>query len=385
MIELASSFYPATTEDEIKARDEYTRLYDQYSVETDAEKQEVMALGGLRIIGTERHESRRIDNQLRGRSGRQGDPGSSVFYISADDDLSRVFGSDRLKRMAQAFKVENDMHINWRMFSRNVETAQKKVEGFNYSSRKNVIEFDNVLNRQRAEVYGEREKILNGEDIHAKILDMITELAAETVEDIEYDDPETADTAEINKKLEEFLLEPGSNYITNEMLLRYSEQELADKVAKKAVEKYEDRYATNTKNGFNIAQLERDVFLRNLDKRWIDHIDDMDNLKMGIGLRGYANHDPVVAYQEEGSDMFDEMISSVRREVAKFLLALPIITIERQNLVKVKLPTKPNENLQTSANGKPQKPKTITKQPTVGRNDPCPCGSGKKYKNCCGR
>ena len=385
MIELASSFFPVKTDEEIEARKVYNEYLQEFSKETEKEKQEVIALGGLRIVGTERHESRRIDNQLRGRSGRQGDPGSSVFYISADDDLSRVFGSDRLKKLAEVFKLDDDMSINWKMFTRNVENAQKKVEGFNYSARKNIIEFDNVLNQQRAEVYAEREKVLNGEDIHENILAMIRDLAAETVGDFDYEDAEQVDIEDFNKALEQFLLDPGTNFITLEVLNRYSHRELVDLVAERAVSKYEARYAENTQNGFNIAQLERDVFLRNLDRRWVEHIDDMDNLKMGIGLRGYGNKNPVIVYQAEGGDMFEEMIMGVRKEVAKFMLALPILTVDRQRRIIVQGPAKPNTNLQTHTNGKPAKPKTVVNKQTVGRNDPCPCGSGKKYKNCCGK
>ena len=386
IIELASSFFPTKTKEEEDARAEYNKLLAEFTKETDKEKEEVVALGGLRIVGTERHESRRIDNQLRGRSGRQGDPGSSVFYISADDDLSRVFGSDRLKRMAEFFKLDEDMSINWKMFSRNVENAQKRVEGFNYSARKNIIEYDNVLNQQRAEVYAEREKVLEGEDIHANVLDMIRDLAEETVGEFDYEDAEEVNIEEFNKALEQFLLDPGTNYITFDVLNRYSHRELCDQIAERAVNKYETRYAENVKNGFVISQLERDVFLRNLDRRWIEHIDDMDNLKMGIGLRGYANRNPVIVYQEEGSEMFEEMILHVRREVAKFMLALPVLTVERRQNIRIPGTAQPNSNLQTHTNGKPAKPKTIVnKTQTVGRNDPCPCGSGKKYKNCCGK
>ncbi len=385
IIEFASSHLAVNTPEEIEARQKYQEYYKKYEAQTDEERQEVIALGGLKIIGTERHESRRIDNQLRGRSGRQGDPGSSVFYISADDDLSRVFGSDRIKRMAQMFKMDENMSINWRMFSRNVEMAQKKVEGFNYSARKNVIEYDNVLNNQRGEVYSQREKILAGENIHDKVLEMIGELAQEVADEYDEDDSAKVNIDEFNAKLEEFLLDKGTNYISLDVLNRYSHSELVEQIAERAKAKYETKYAANTANGFNIDQLERDVFLRNLDRRWIEHIDDMDNLKMGIGLRGYGNKNPVIVYQEEGSDMFDEMISSVRREVAKFMLGLPIITIERQNKFKFKQPTKPNSNLQTHTNGKPAKPKTVVKAQTVGRNEPCPCGSGLKYKNCCGK
>ncbi len=385
IIELASSFFPVNTDEEKEARKTFQELLEKFTKETDKEKEEVVALGGLRIIGTERHESRRIDNQLRGRSGRQGDPGSSIFYISADDDLSRVFGSERLKRMAEFFKLDSDTSINWKMFSNNVENAQKKVEGFNYSARKNIIEYDNVLNLQRAEVYTEREKILNGEDIHDKVLQMIRELAYETVNDFDYEDAEQVDIEDFNKALEQFLLDPGTNFVTLDILNRYSTHELVDLIAERAVAKYEARFQENTKNGFNINQLERDVFLRNLDRRWIEHIDDMDNLKMGIGLRGYGNKNPVIVYQAEGGDMFDEMIAGVRKEVAKFLLAVPVLSVEKGNIRLPATPNKPNANLQTHTAGKPAKPKTVVKKQTVGRNDPCPCGSGKKYKNCCGK
>ncbi len=387
MIELASSFYPVTTPEEVEARSEFSKLLEQYTQQTDKEKAEVVALGGLRIVGTERHESRRIDNQLRGRAGRQGDPGSSVFYISADDDLSRVFGSDRLKRMAEMFKLEDDMHINWKMFSNNVENAQKKVEGFNYSARKNVIEFDNVLNRQRAEVYAEREKVLNGEDIHSKVLEMIAEYVEEIVGEFDYEDAEQVDIELFNEELEKYIFDPETNFITLDMLTRHSFRELVDLVAEKAIAKYETRYAQNKENGVRVDQFERDVFLRNLDKRWIDHIDDMDNLKMGIGLRGYGNKNPVIVYQAEGSDMFDDMVTNVRREVAKIVLGMPVIDVQ-QVMQRMAQRTAPKQNLQTHTNGKPPKPakpKTVVKEATVGRNDECPCGSGKKYKNCCGK
>ena len=387
MIELASSFYPVTTPEEVEARSEFSKLLEQYTQQTDKEKAEVVELGGLRIVGTERHESRRIDNQLRGRAGRQGDPGSSVFYISADDDLSRVFGSDRLKRMAEMFKLEDDMHINWKMFSNNVENAQKKVEGFNYSARKNVIEFDNVLNRQRAEVYAEREKVLNGEDIHSKVLDMIAEYVEEIVGEFDYEDAEQVDIELFNEELEKYIFDPETNFITLDMLTRHSFRELVDLIAEKAIAKYETRYAQNKENGVRVDQFERDVFLRNLDKRWIDHIDDMDNLKMGIGLRGYGNKNPVIVYQAEGSDMFDDMVTNVRREVAKIVLGMPVIDVQ-QVMQRMAQRTAPKQNLQTHTNGKPPKPakpKTVVKEATVGRNDECPCGSGKKYKNCCGK
>jgi preprotein translocase subunit SecA len=383
-IDIAASFFPTSNEDEDKARVEYFKLKEQFDIEVKAEKEKVVELGGLRIIGTERHESRRIDNQLRGRAGRQGDPGSSVFYISADDDLSRVFGSERLKRMAEMFKLESDTAINWKFFSRSVETAQKRVEGNNYSIRKNVVEYDNVLNRQREEVYGERNKIINGEDMHEKILGMIRDVVDYVVDEFSnFDKPEDVDLEAYNRELEKRLLDAGTNFATFDRISDYTTNELKEQIYKKAVERYENRKAEYEKQGINFGAVERDVLLRILDKKWIDHIDDMDNLRTGIGLRGYGNKNPITVYQTEGFDMFDEMIGEVRRDVANFMMGINIrIGISPEQLVRMK--NARLAGLRTN-NAGGSAPAPVEKQKTVGRNDPCPCGSGKKYKNCCGR
>ena len=383
VIDLAASFYPVSTEEEQKAREEYQVLKAKFDEQVKAEKEQVVALGGLRIIGTERHESRRIDNQLRGRAGRQGDPGSSVFYISADDDLSRVFGSDRLKRMAEVFKLDADTSINWKFFSRSVESAQRRVEGNNYSIRKSVVEYDNVLNRQREEVYAERNKILNGEDMHEKIVSMIRDVVDYVVDEFsDFQKPEQVDIEAYNRELEKRLLEPETNFITLEIISDYSTNEIKDAIYKKAVARYKKRKADYEKQGIEFAAVERDVLLRILDKKWIDHIDDMDNLRTGIGLRGYGNKNPITVYQAEGFDMFDEMIGSLRRDVANFMMAVQIrvgISPEQAaQMQKRKLPLKTN-----NAGGETANP--IKKKAEIGRNDPCPCGSKKKYKNCCGK
>ena len=383
-IDIAASFFPVENEEQQKAREQYFEIKKKFDEEVKKEKAEVVELGGLRIIGTERHESRRIDNQLRGRAGRQGDPGSSIFYISADDDLSRVFGSERLKRMAEIFKLDADTSINWKFFSRSVETAQKRVEGNNYSIRKNVVEYDNVLNHQREEVYKERNKILNGDDMHEKILGMIRDVVDDVCEDYShFQKPEEVDVESFNKDLEKRMLEPETNLISVELLSDYTMEEIKDEIYKRACARYEVRKAGYEKQGINFGAVERDVLLKILDKKWIDHIDDMDNLRTGIGLRGYGNKNPITVYQAEGFEMFDYMIGSVRKDVANFMMGVNIqIGVSPEQIVKMRQAKM--ASMKTNAAGGPASPIKKEKK-EVGRNDPCPCGSGKKYKACCGK
>lgn len=374
MIELASSYFKVNTKEEIDARAKYQELLEKFDKEVKKEKEEVVKLGGLKIIGTERHESRRIDNQLRGRAGRQGDPGYSVFYISADDDLARIFGSERLKKMAEMLKLEEDTSINWKFFSRSVESAQHRVEGRNFSIRKQVVEYDNVLNRQREEVYKERNRILDGEDVHDKILQMIREVVDQTV--YEYDNdkqPEEVDVDAFNTELEKRLLEPGSNFITREVLNKYSTRELEEEIYALACEKYEKKKENCIADGIDFGYVERDILLRVMDRKWIDHIDDMEVLRQGVGLRAYANKNPITVYQQEGYDMFDDMITSMRIETANIMMGIKIVNASKQESEKRKKDAK--QAVQT----------TVKNKGVVGRNDPCPCGSGKKYKNCCGK
>ena len=384
-IDIAASLFPTENDTQAEAREKYFELKKDFDKEVKIEKDKVLELGGLRIIGTERHESRRIDNQLRGRAGRQGDPGSSVFYLSADDDLSRVFGSERLKRMAEIFKLDSDTAINWKFFSRSVENAQKRVEGNNYSIRKSVVEYDNVLNRQREEVYGERNKIINGDDMHEKILGMIKDVAREVVGEFSnFSKPEEVDIEAYNKELEKRLLEPETNFITLEIISDYTTEEIAEAVEKRAIDRYELRKAEYVNQGIDFGAVERDVLLKILDRKWIDHIDDMDNLRTGIGLRGYGNKNPITVYQAEGFDMFDEMISSVRRDVANFMMGIRIkIGVSPEQLVRMRQAKLANLRASGGDGSTPAPVKSQEKK--VGRNDPCPCGSGKKYKNCCGK
>lgn len=382
-IDIAASFFPIENENQEKARTLYNELKSKFDVEVKKEKQEVVELGGLKIIGTERHESRRIDNQLRGRAGRQGDPGSSIFYISADDDLARVFGGDKLKRMSEMFKLDKDSSINWKFFSKTIQNAQKRVEAANYSIRKNVVEYDNVLNRQREEIYAERNKILDGQDVHANIVDMIKDVVNDVV--LKYSDftkPEEVDIDAYNADLENRLLEHGTNFMTLEILSDYTTKEIALEIYKRACERYEERKKEYVEKGIDFGMAERDILLSIMDKKWTEHIDNMDSLRTGIGLRGYGNKNPVTVYQQEGFEMFDEMIHQMRVEVANFMMAIRItVGITPEQLLKLKR-AKANQ-LRTNAGG--DAPAPIQKKKEVGRNDPCPCGSGKKYKNCCGR
>ena len=377
MIETASSYFDVQKPEEIEARQKYQELLAKFNEETKQEKQEVMALGGLKIIGTERHESRRIDNQLRGRSGRQGDPGLSVFYISADDDLSRVFGSERLKRMADMLRLEEDTVIDWKFFSKSVETAQKRVEGNNYSIRKQVVEYDNVMNRQREEVYAIRNKILSGEDMHDKVVEMICEQIENIVSEFSgFENPADVDIEAFNNMLEDKMLEKETNFISEEILAKKSLREIAEEIKERALARYDAKAAEFKELGVDIRDVERMFLLKTLDRKWIEHIDDMDVLRQGVGLRAYGNKNPIVVYQTEGFDMFDDMVGSMRRDVANIMMSVQIRKATPQS-------QKPQSQANMSTNGKAEGP--IQKKKEIGRNDPCPCGSGKKYKQCCGK
>ena len=369
--------YSVPDEEEVQnAHALYVSTLEKLAPEIAENRKKVIELGGLKIVGTERHESRRIDNQLRGRAGRQGEPGYSIFYISADDDLSRVFGSDRLKSMAQMFKLDSDASIDWKFFSRGVETAQKKVEGYNFTTRKNVVEFDNVLNKQREEVYTLRNRILDGENMHSRILEMIDEVVELTLDEY-YDNknPENSDLEGLNRELERRLLEPESNIVTQEMVEKYSKHELIKLISDKVRERYEAKIVEDEKLGVKFDDVERTIMLRVIDRKWIDHIDDMDNLRIGIGLRGYGNQNPIITYQQEGFDMFEQMGIAMRKEIVEALMGVKIQVVgntpktpERKK-IPISLP----------------KGTKINQGEVIGRNSPCPCGSGKKYKNCCGK
>ena len=354
------------------ARKTYQKLYKQFKEQTDAEQQEVLAAGGLCIIGTERHESRRIDNQLRGRAGRQGDPGSSRFYIALDDDLMRLFGSERIQGLVDKIGLEEDMPIEHRMLTKSIESAQKKVEGKNFGIRKHVLEYDDVMNKQREIIYKERRRVLAGENLQEQIQDMIHSIIVDAVD--EFDLETGFNSEEFKKHMYNKFMPVGS--LEDIDFTGLNSIELAEKVNERAIQLYtikEENIGSD-----RMREVERIVLLQSVDNHWIDHIDAMDQLRQGIGLRALGQQDPVIAYKMEGFDMFDDMNKLIREDTVKFLFNITVeVPAERKAVVDVDKLESPD----TEGTGK--KPVVVDKK--VGRNDPCPCGSGKKYKNCCGR
>ena len=377
-IELATS-YANNIPDEVKEiRKHYREVYNEFKKQTDEEKEKVIAVGGLCIIGTERHESRRIDNQLRGRSGRQGDPGRSIFYISLEDDLAKRFGGDRITRIYDFFKVEEDMPMQFKMLSRSIENAQRNIEGRNFGIRKHVLEYDDVMNKQREVMYAQRMEIITKENVHENILKLVPDFVnfvMGTVID-KRNKPETWDLEALNKTIEIKLLPPGSNFATKERAEKWDYEYFSEKLIEETIRVYEEKIERYKGEGVNFNEIERMVFLRNIDTKWIDHIDAMDQLKKGISLRQYGQVDPVIEYRKEGSEMFGDLIDAIQDDTITLLLKAEIRKV--QNTAKEE-----NKPLSTNKDGTtPIKAKKAKDK--VGRNDPCPCGSGKKYKNCCG-
>ncbi len=421
-IDFATSYLPSDNQDLERARKKYQQYYDEVSQVTEDEKQKVIQLGGLHIVGTERHESRRIDNQLRGRAGRQGDPGSSVFYVSMEDDLMRIFGGDKLQSVVRFFKMSDDTSFSLGLLSKQIENAQRKIEGFHFSARHTVLKFDDVNNQQRKEIYKERNRVLDGADVHDEVVDMIREFATNTAyEGIDEEKTfEEWDLEKINGLLNNRVFPAEFNYVTEDVVEGLEPEELADKVAEKAVEMYEAKCKALSELKLDYQRIEREILLRVVDSLWRDHIDFMEILRGEIGLRAYGNHDPIIAYKEESSVAYEKMINKVREETAMFLInfkvqierRIPInadlskLTPEQREIFKKKLAEKMKAELTGRApapNGKTaedllkEKPavemitnKTETSQAktkgkVVGRNSVCPCGSGKKYKDCCGK
>ena len=335
----------------------------------------VKELGGLKIIGTERHESRRIDNQLRGRAGRQGDPGESRFYISLEDDLMRLFGSERLMGLFSA--MPDGEQIEHKMLSNAIESAQKKIEGNNFGIRKNLLEFDRVNNEQREVIYKERRKVLDGENMRDTIYKMITDVVEKCVSSIIGDEgsPEEWDIAELNNVIRPII--PIKKIVLSDEELKHgSQDELIQRLKEEAVKVYEAKEA-EFPEADQIREVERIILLKVIDRKWMDHIDDMDQLRQGIGLQAYGQRDPVVEYKFAGFEMFDSMIDAITEETVKALTHIQIEQkVEREQVAKV---TGTNKDETVAA--KPKKREGRKVQP----NDPCPCGSGKKYKMCCGR
>ena len=380
-------------EKEIKAK--YESYLAEFKKQTDEEKIKVKELGGLHILGTERHESRRIDNQLRGRAGRQGDPGSSIFFISLEDDLPQRFGEDRMKKMFSiAFRGNEDMPLQMKLLTMFFERSQKQVEGHNFGIRKQVLEYDDVLNKQRTIIYAERDKVLEGKDVHNQIIEMMKGYVSSICRDY-LDETKPSyewDLEVLNKALEDKLLEKGTNLVTAELVEDTDVETATQNIFEKILEMYENKISEVTKLGLDFSNIERAILLRVVDKFWIDHIDAMNVLRNEIGILAYGQKDPIVAYKNEGFDMFDNMIDQIHEYTASALFRLKI-RIDIKVPQGAPIPTnssnaKPGDI--PNANAGPNMPANTPKQPvkaesTVGRNDMCPCGSGKKYKNCCGQ
>ena len=385
-IELATSFVQHVSPEVEEVRNRYKEILAEHKTVTDAEKEEVIKLGGLHIIGTERHESRRIDNQLRGRSGRQGDPGSSLFYISLEDDLIKRFGGDRLQGIYNMFKIDEDTPLQAKTLARSIENAQRTIEGKNFGIRKRVIEYDDVMNTQRQVIYEERLKVLRGENIHDEILNLIPDFVREVVED-SIDSAKgfkAWDLEKLNKNLEIYCLNDGSEFVTEENASKWDYEYLVGQIMDEVVRQYEEKISTCAELGLDFHEIERVVLLKNVDNKWIDHIDAMDQLRRGISLRSYAQENPINAYKKEGIDMFDEMIYNIRHDTLRYLLKVQVNVEQRQNLEK-ESERKQVANDLTTVGGSDVRQPVRHKEASVGRNDPCPCGSGKKYKNCCGK
>ena len=385
-VEEATTYYETDDEQIKKERAHYKELKDKFEEKIKEEKTKVVEAGGLKIIGTERHESRRIDNQLRGRSGRQGDPGESRFYIALDDDLMKIFGGDRIVKVYERLGADEDMPINSKMISNAVESAQKKVEGKNFSIRKHVLQYDDVMNSQREIIYAQRKQVLDGDNLKDNVLHMIDDSIERMVNGY-VDMDGVINTESLKQDIE-------TSFGIEDVATLKDENATSEDVINELKERTHEIYE-NKENEFgseNMRELERVVMLKVVDQKWMDHIDDMDELKNGIGLRAYGQKDPVVQYRLEGADMFDDMIEALKDDVAKIMLN---IQKKEENVKRTETAEITGAGLEDTAINLVDgtvKPKegglnktVVNTEPKVGRNDPCPCGSGKKYKNCCGK
>ena len=384
LLQEADSFAETDNEEILSIREVYKELLQKHKASIADEAEKVRAAGGLFIIGTERHESRRIDNQLRGRSGRQGDPGESRFYLSLQDDLMRLFSSDRIMGMMDALGLDEDTPINAKMLTGAVENAQKSVESRNFRSRKSVLEYDNVMNTQREVIYAQRQKVLDGEDLHESIMNMLRSTVDSTVGEALSPFGGVVDEASLVHVLSKFEgLYFAKGAYKPETLP--SAQQLVEDIFEVCRSVYHQKELAiaglNLLRGeekVDMRELERVIMLRVVDEYWMDNIDAMDDLKQGIGLKAYAQHDPVVAYKEEGYQLFEAMITAIREETVRRLFAMqvkPTAQIQRQRVAK--------ETAAAGASDGTVKKQPVKSQKKAGPNDPCPCGSGKKYKKCC--
>ncbi|MCI8617378.1 MAG: preprotein translocase subunit SecA [Clostridia bacterium] len=386
LIEESNTYYETDDQDILRAREQFSTLVKKYDEQIKDEKQKVIDAGGLKIIGTERHESRRIDNQLRGRSGRQGDVGESSFFIGLDDDLMKIFGGDAITRVYNTLGADEDMPIASKIISKAVENAQKKVEGRNFSTRKNVLKYDDVMNAQREIIYKQRREVLDGEDIHNSILNMIRSIAEEIVLTfIEGEEGKNINEESLSAEITNIFGLDMADFIKEN---RNDSNAIIEELQAQAIEKYQAKEDEITSE--KLRELERVVMLKIVDEKWMNHIDSMDELKNGIGLRAYGQQDPVVKYRMEGMDMFEEMVSNIKLDVVKILMNIRKQSENAQRQETAKITGAALEAINSVDGGKkistPEYSQTVVNEgPKVGRNDSCPCGSGKKYKNCCGK
>ena len=373
----------ADTDDEniLNARAKYEELYAKFKVEVDAEAEEVKAAGGLCIIGTERHESRRIDNQLRGRSGRQGDVGESTFFLSLEDDLLRLFGGERVAHIAEMMNLPEDEPIDAKMLSNAIENSQKKVESVNFQRRKRVIEFDDVNNEQRKIIYEQRRRVLDGEDMKATIQKMLNDVITNAEAQFMADElPDNWDFDGLRERFLGMFLSKEDFHYSGTDFDRIKRKDIDEFLRNRAQEAYQRSEDANTPE--KMRELERVVLLKTVDKYWMEHIDAMDDLRQGVYLRSYGHRDPVLEYKFESADMFDEMINIIKFETVRNCICLRIVNPE---MIRRKAVARPVDPATTAGmGGGPKQPVEKKASEKVGRNDPCPCGSGKKYKKCCG-
>lgn len=373
LIEAATGHEETDDESIAQARAIYSEAYNRIKQDTDRQHEAVVAAGGLHIIGTERHESRRIDNQLRGRAGRQGDPGSTRFYVSLEDELMQRFGGERIKLLMQRISPDEEIPLDMKLLSKQIENAQKRVESHNFDIRKNVLQYDDVMNKMREIIYGQRRKVLMGEDIHDSIMGMVNESVTAKLDQCapDHGSSEEWDMMALYSELNQLL---GADF-TGRLHGISTRKELEEKALSLTHELYARKEADVASAGVDMREVERVLLLKAVDTHWMDHIDAMDQLRQGISLQALGQKDPVVAYRNMGFDMFDEMVLGIREQTVRSLFHVSVRAVpqQREQLARP---------VEVSAGDKP-KPKRTDKKP--GRNDPCPCGSGLKYKNCCGR
>ena len=379
LIEAATAHNEEVSEEVLAARDRYNTLYQEFKKETDREHAQVVEVGGLHIIGTERHESRRIDNQLRGRAGRQGDPGSSQFYISLEDDLMRLFGSERIGPMVDRLGLKDDEPLTAGMLTKQIESAQKRIEGRNFETRKHVLEYDDVMNRQREVIYGQRRRVLLGENVRDNILKMADHVADYAVGSwLNGEDPAEWDWTQAENYLENLCNHHGTLESLRPKAEELGPDGLAEALKEDARAFYAEREKQMEELHVDMRELERVMLLRSVDRRWMDHIDAMDQLRDGIGFRAYSGKNPVTEYQIEAGHMFEELNHLIREDTVRQVYQVRVqVTPERVQTAK------PAE-ARLAGDG-PRQPRKVAASKKVGRNDPCPCGSGKKFKNCHGK